>query len=378
MDRQDRPTRLTSPTLLLTYDPKGFPAAVQEYALADFGPNLSNMAAKFQSKPEGLKWLSNWIGAPEKYHPKSLMPNLQLSPQDAADIASWILSVPGEWPVKVDVPPVESKEVKEAVDELVKLYVSKSGSFKKADGKSMAVSLSEVDELVEKTLTPDEKLLYLGEKTISRLGCFGCHTIPGFENAKPIGTALNDWGIKLPARLDFGHIKEYLTDQEQAADVNGNRDGTDLFYQEKVMHESRMGFLYQKLHRPRSYDYLKKSEKYKTWDDRLRMPQFAWANDPAAVEEVMTFVLGLTNEKVPARYLPKTHTTPARTAVALGARDLNRFNCAGCHVLEMPKFTVPQGVKVADAFTDFKANLRSSYNARGSDYLAELYPTPHL
>ena len=30
------------------------------------------------------------------------------------------------------------------------------------------------------------------------------------------------------------------------------------------MHETRMGFLYQKLHRPRSYDYLKKSEKYKT------------------------------------------------------------------------------------------------------------------
>ena len=63
------------------------------------------------------------------------------------------------------------------------------------------------------------------------------------------------------------------------------------------MHETRMGFLYQKLHRPRSYDYLKKSEKYKAWDDRLRMPQFAWANDPAAVEEVMTFVLGLTERE---------------------------------------------------------------------------------
>ena len=35
---------------------------LQEYAQADFGPNLSNMAAKFQSKPDGLKWLSNWIG----------------------------------------------------------------------------------------------------------------------------------------------------------------------------------------------------------------------------------------------------------------------------------------------------------------------------
>ena len=265
-------------------------------------------------------------------------------------------------------------DVKAAVDELVKLYVSKSGSFKKPDGKTLAVSLSEVDELVDKKLTPDEKLLYLGERTISRLGCFGCHVIPGFENAKPIGTGLNDWGIKLAARLDFGHIKEYLTDKEQAADADGMRDGTDLFYQEKVMHESRTGFLYQKLHRPRSYDYLKKSEKYKTWDDRLRMPQFAWANDPAAVEEVMTFVLGLTNERVPAKYLPKTKTTAARTAVALGARDLNRFNCAGCHVLEMPKFEIKEGVKVAEAFSDFKSNVRSSYTSRNNDYLPELYP----
>ncbi len=135
-----------------------------------------------------------------------------------------------------------------------------------------------------------------------------------------------------------------------------------------------MGFLYQKLHRPRSYDYLKKSEKYKTWDDRLRMPQFAWANDPAAVEEVMTFVLGLTNERVAAKYLPKKDASRARNAVALGERNLNRFNCAGCHVLEMPKFTIPRGVKVAEAFTDFKTNLRSSYTARNTDYLRELDP----
>ena len=88
------------------------------------------MAAKFQAQAQGLKWLANWIQAPERYHPKSLMPNLQLSPQDAADIASWILSVPGEWPVTIDVPAVDRKEVKDAVDDLVKLYVSKSGSFK--------------------------------------------------------------------------------------------------------------------------------------------------------------------------------------------------------------------------------------------------------
>jgi cbb3-type cytochrome oxidase cytochrome c subunit len=357
-----------------TYDPSGFPPSVREskYAEADFGPNLSNMAAKFATKPDGLKWLANWIAGPEKYHPKSLMPNLQLSPEDAADIASWILSVPGEWPVKVDVPAIDSDVVKHSVDDLVKLYISKSGGFKAADGKSTAVALSEIDKFVEERKL-DDKLLFLGERTISRLGCFGCHTIPGFESAKPIGTALNDWGIKMPARLDYGHIKEYLEDQP--LDEKGNRDGTDQFYQGKITHETRMGFLFQKLHRPRSFDYLKKSEKYKAWDDRLRMPQFAWANKPEAIEEVMTLVLGLTNEKIAARYLPKTHTTPARTALALGAKVLNRFNCAGCHVLEMPKFTIPAGVKVAEAFTDWKTSLRSSYNARSSDYIPELYPT---
>ncbi len=354
-----------------TYDPKMFPQSVRQDARADYGPNLSNIAAKFQSQPQGLKWLANWIHAPENYHPKSLMPNLQLSLQDAADIASWIISVPGEWPVKVVVPDVsKADDVKKAVDDLVKLYVEKSGTFKKADGKSESVALSEVDDYVTHRLGLEEKLLYLGERTISRLGCFGCHTIPGFENAKPIGTGLSDWGVKSPARLDYGHIREYL--EEQAPDGDGTRDGTDLFYQEKVTHETRMGFLFQKLHRPRSFDYLKKNEKYKPWDDRLRMPQFAWANDPQAIEEVMTFVLGLTNERVAARYLPKTHYTPTQTAVARGAKVVSRHNCTGCHVLEMPRFTIPAGVKVAEAFTDLKANLRSSYQGRGNDYLADL------
>ncbi len=357
------------PDRALTYDPQTFPESVRQNALADFGPNLSNMAAKFQGKPQGLKWLTNWIQAPERYHPKSLMPNLQLTAEEAGNIASWILSVPGEWPVNVDVLAVDSKEVKGAIDELVKLYVTKSGSFKLADGKSVTKSLSEIEKFVTEELKTEDKLLYLGEKTISRLGCFGCHTIPGFENAKPIGTALNDWGIKNPARLDYGHIAEYLTDQPE--DENGTRDGTDKFYQEKIHHETRMGFLYQKLHRPRSYDYLKKSEKYKAWDDRLRMPQFAWANDPKAIEEVMTFVLGLTSEKVNAKYLASTHTTPAKTAVAEGAKILNRFNCDGCHVLEMPKFTIAKGTKVAEAFPDFKGNLSSSYKGRANDY-AEL------
>ena len=192
------------PDAAKTFDPKGFPAAAQEFALADFGPNLSNIAAKFQSQPDGLKWLSNWIGAPEKYHPKSLMPNLQLSAQDASRHCELALSVPAEWPVKVDVPGVDDKDVKAGAS-----TTSSSSMYPRAEAsrrptaRLSAISLSEIDQLVEKELTTDDKLLYLGEKTISRLGCFGCHVIPGFESAKPIGTALNDWGIKRPGPARF-------------------------------------------------------------------------------------------------------------------------------------------------------------------------------
>ncbi len=88
----------------------------------------------------------------------------------------------------------------------------------------------------------------------------------------------------------------------------------------------------------------------------------------------MTFILGLTAERIPARYLPNTHYSPAQTAMSRGGKVLNRHNCTGCHVLEMPTFTIPQGVKVAEAFTDFRANLRTSYGNRANDFLAELYP----
>src|SRR5262249_2553725 len=44
---------------------------------------------------------------------------------------------------------------------------------------------------------------YIGKKAIGRMGCYGCHDIPGFEGAKPIGTPLNDWGRKDPERLAF-------------------------------------------------------------------------------------------------------------------------------------------------------------------------------
>ncbi len=226
----------------MTYDPKGFPAAVQEYALADFGPNLSNMAAKFQSQARGAQVAVQLDRRPGEVSSQELdaqPPALAARRRRHRELD---LSVPGEWPVKVDVPAVDSKEVKDGrrrAGQALCLQERQLQEGRRQDRSPCRSARS--TSWSTRSSTTDEKLLYLGERTISRLGCFGCHTIPGFENAKPIGTALNDWGIKLPARLDFGHITEYLTDQEQPPTRRATRDGTDLFYQEKVMHETPDG-----------------------------------------------------------------------------------------------------------------------------------------
>ena len=329
-----------------------FPKPAQEYVAADYGPNLSNVSAKFPDAKTGLNWLANWIHAPEKYHAQTLMPNLQISIEDSANIAAWLLSIKPSVPKKFDeLPPVSSPEVSKALNELVSLYKRKSGT-----------ALVDLDSTVNKMST-DEKLVYLGEKSISRLGCFGCHNISGFENAKPIGTPLNGWGSKSPTKLDFGHITEYLADQPEEHE---KRDGTDEYYSEKLTEHTRMGFLYQKLHRPRSYDYKKTNENLKDWDDRLRMPQFVWANDDNAVEEVMTFVLGLVEDKINSKFLPKY--TPQKTALAQGRKLIDRYNCKGCHVIEMPKFTLAAGTKLKDALPDLETNVTVSYGGRATDY----------
>ncbi len=324
--------------------------AVGTFAEADYGPSLSNVAAKFQSNEQGFQWLANWIKAPEAYHPKSLMPNLQLSWQEAADIASWILSVPAEWPEPIEVPALDTAEVREGLDDLVALYKSKTEP------------LSRVPEVVA-AMSTEQKLLFVGEKTIGRLGCFGCHNIPGFQDYKPIGTPLNGWGLKSPTKLEFAHIAEFLQDKPE--------EEIDPYYEEQLLGHKRAGFLYEKLHRPRSYDYRKTKSELKAWDERLRMPQFAWADDPAAIEEVMTFVLGLTGERINDQYVP--HYDPKTLAIAKGEKLLNRYNCVGCHTLAMPTYTLAEGTKLEDAIPEIETSVVVAYRNRGNDY-RELYP----
>ncbi len=191
---------------------------------ANFGPNLSRIAAKIAPEiadKNGLeeakrRWVVQWVLNPTVYHPRTRMPITHLSPEDAADVAEWLLSQKvTDWDEKG---PDEPKH--EDLVALARLYLAKAPGFTRAEvNEILPPDKGELPGIVGdrlNTLPPDsdERKLegkvsddnlkwYIGRKAINRLGCFGCHDVPGFETAKPIGTALNDWGKKDPERLAF-------------------------------------------------------------------------------------------------------------------------------------------------------------------------------
>ena len=105
------------------------------------------------------------------------------------------------------------------------------------------------------------------------------------------------------------------------------------------------------------------------------MPQFAWANDPEAIEEVMTFVLGLTGEKIASKYLPKRYNARPRRRWPRGRRSSTGTTAPAATSWRCPSTRSPTGTRSTEAFTDFKTNVRSSYSEpRERLHSKEFYP----
>ena len=277
--------------------------------------------------------------------------------------------------------PAELK--KSAIDELARLYLSKVMTKAKVEAtlremaypeaeanaiRTAAIKPDEV-ELIEGKITEESLVRYIGRRTISRYGCYGCHDIPGFEKARPIGTGLFDWGRKDPTKLGLEHIEEYLhhhgeADGSSTRDraVNAVRNGLNdnfksaeeqdretsvAYFFDQLNHHGRAGFLWQKLRDPRSYDY--KKIETKGYDERLRMPKFPFSESD--IEAITTFVLGLVAEPPAEKYLYRPN--PIAKARIEGEKLLTKYNCTGCHMVELPEITgLPEDLapyKLADA-----------------------------
>jgi mono/diheme cytochrome c family protein len=196
---------------------------------AIFGPNLSRMAAKLV-KPaagnEARQWLYQWILNPNIHHPRTRMPVTRLEETEARDVADWLLSqAVKDWD---DKDPMKPDGI--TLRLLARVYLAKAPGMTRADvEKVLPESGDEIgfdaDRLAyfppdaeehrlkkneSKTVSDEDMMWYIAKKSIGRLGCYGCHDIPGFEKSKPIGTALNDWGKKDPERLAFEDADSFV------------------------------------------------------------------------------------------------------------------------------------------------------------------------
>jgi mono/diheme cytochrome c family protein len=241
-----------------------------------FGPNLDGIGTK--ARPE---WIYAWVKDPKKYFPETRMPNLRLTDREALDITAYLTTLTAEeW--KAELTPGDPKLLDDLVTDQLRARMTA------AEVKTKIASMS-----------PHEKEAYLGQRMITRYGCFGCHLIQGFETTPPIGTELSEEGSKEVDRFDFGFSE---------------------------IPETRHDWIHQKLENPRIFD----QGKVKTAEEKLKMPLFNFTPDERRA--VVTLVLSMVKDKPP---LASTRILDARQrTLEAGRRLVLEHNCQGCHLLE--------------------------------------------
>jgi len=209
----------------------------------------------------------------------TVMPSLRLSPEDAQDVASYLISL------------------------------------KKQEPSSYA----------DASFMDDPNLKAEGKKWVRHFGCAGCHEIAGLEDEGRIGTELTTEGSKPIERLDFA----LLTDVAQRGGSEPITDPDDLSRlpegpAQKPWYDQK-GFFEHKLAEPNIWD--KGKEKIET--EKLRMPNLHLAKEQ--IRAITTFLLGSQENPLPASY--QYRPLDYRRDIQEGWWVVKKYNCMGCHQL---------------------------------------------
>ena len=168
----------------------------------------------------------------------------------------------------------------------------------------------------------DPKLKEEGKKWIRQYGCAGCHEISGFEDEGRIGTELTQEGSKPIERLDFAletslaeEGKEPIKDQAILARLPEGPAKTPWY--------NNKGFFEHKLAMPNLYD----KGMIKSVMEQLRMPDPHLTKDQ--INDIVTFLLGSQDSSLPAsyQYRPEDY----RKDIQDGWWVVRKYNCVGCH-----------------------------------------------
>jgi cbb3-type cytochrome oxidase cytochrome c subunit len=302
-----------------------------------YGPDLTGIGSKVTEK-----WIYNWILNPHAWWAETRMPNLRLAEDEAANIAAW-LSTQKKAGFAPSRPPVDATVLeREAMvyltskfprtDSELRLQQIRDGNF---DG-----TKNDPTPSIDRKLWPEQPLkgdqavaFYLGERNISRQGCYSCHLIRGLEDGQAIGTELTEWGSKEVEKLDFGLLEHtWEIEQKFGKDKHPymNVPGTPTAGRELangLNHINRIQWLEQKLRAPRSFDRGRDKAPLDIW----RMPWFNLTEEE--IHAITTYVIGLTREgDVDA--LKKMQMTTERATMEKGWYTLRSRNCFGCHIFD--------------------------------------------
>lgn len=251
--------------------------SVENFGVSTFAANLSGMGSK--TSPE---WIYTWIQNPKHYHSKTRMPILRLTEEEATHVTSYLLTLRN--------PEFEAQTLPQAKPEVIDEMVLGFMRAKMRKEEAQA-ELAKMDQ--------DARLHYLGERMISHLGCFACHDIDGFQDAKPIGTEFKNEGAKEIERLDFGYVP---------------------------IERTRHAWFFQKLKEPRIFD----QGKIKDYFEKLKMPDFTFTDEQARA--LTTYLLSKVEEPIPLQM--KRGLNLKEEEVEAGRLLVSKLNCQGCHLLD--------------------------------------------
>jgi cytochrome c551/c552 len=223
----------------------------------------------------------------------TVMPSLRLSPEDAEDIASYLIT-------------------------------------QKKQDPSAYPNAAFMD---------DPSLKEEGKKWVRYYGCGGCHEVAGMEEEGRIGTELTFEGSKPIERLDFalftepsqrgGKGSEPIKDKEDLARLPDG-PATKPWYDHK-------GFFEHKLAEPNVYD----QGKVKSETEALRMPNVHLTKEQ--VLDITTFLMGSQETSLPASYQYKPGDY--RHDIQEGWWVVKKYNCMGCHQFIPGQKTILMGLR---------------------------------
>ena len=217
----------------------------------------------------------------------------------------------------------------------------------------------------------DPALREKGKDLVRHYGCSGCHEISGMEDEGRIGTELTNEGSKPIERLDFAL---YTEDAKRGVLPDGTKLKRGSWFDSK-------GFFEQKLLNPAVYD---QGKYHANPNDALRMPKpnlndpATGATDKAQLDSLVTFLLGSTDPTLPAEYMYKP--VDRRRAIQEGWWIATKYNCIGCHQIDIGQSSVLMGLPMYQA--ENKANLPPNLTSEGArvnpEWLKRFLANPSL